>query len=251
LKHVEAQIKDGPQTREVIIEAARLFLEFKELKQPPEKTLILARALENEYATESPIGYILEAQTLLGMNRSQDAVTAMQNGLKVDPTDEWLLENMVFARLALHDVPGAASTVEAWIKAKPTATKALLVMAYLKYNSKDLTGAIPHLQKILEIAGGTPNEPHHPEALNLMGQIYSQLNQSQDAILFFRKACESGFSQACDNQLLKTAQSAVPSGAQPVAPTAPDVQAPSSKNPEPASVRNEPSTTAPVSPPSN
>ena len=97
LKLVDDQIKDGPQTKEVFVDAARLFLEFKELKQPPEKTIILARALQNSIAPESTVGYILEARTLFQINRPQDAITVMEKGLKVDSQDDWLLENMVFA----------------------------------------------------------------------------------------------------------------------------------------------------------
>jgi tetratricopeptide (TPR) repeat protein len=226
LEHVETQIKGDPP-KDVIIEVARLFLEFKELKQPPEKTLILSRALQNDKAPDSTIGYILEAQTLFQMNRPQDAVQVMEKGLKIDATDDWLLENLVFARLAIKDVGGATSMAENWIRLKPKATKAMLVMAYLKYNSKNYPEALPFLQKILEVAGGNPNEPHHPEALNLMGQIYVQLNQSAQALPFFRKACESGFQQACDNELLKSAGN-VPAPSPGAAPDATSVPAPAS-----------------------
>jgi tetratricopeptide (TPR) repeat protein len=210
LAHIDAQIKDGPEIKDVFLETGRLFLDFKELEQPPEKTIILAKALQNKIAPDSSTGYILEAQTLIQMQRPQEAVPVMEKGWKVEPENDWLLENLVYARLAAQDFPGATATAQTWIKLKPTATKALLVMAYLNYNSKNYAAGLPFLDKLFEIASGTPNEPHHPEALNLQGQIFSQLGKLPEAAAAYKKACEAGFSQACDNELVKNAPPGVP-----------------------------------------
>lgn len=215
LRHVDALIKQGVHSKELFIEAATLFLEFKELKQPPEKTIILAKALQTELAPGNAIGYKLEAQVLFQQNRTDEALATLEKGLAIDPQDEWLLENIAFARLSAKDIAGAAAAVDTWIKVKPTATKALLVMAYLKFNEKNYMGAMPYVQKILQVAAGNNNsDPHLPEALDLMGQIMVAQNQPDEGAKFYKQACEVGFTQSCD-RLASVAQQPPAQGGQP------------------------------------
>ena len=145
----------------------------------------------------------MEAQLLFQQNKPADALEVLNKGLKIDQRDEWLLENIAFAKLSLKDVSGAMAVVEQWIKFQPNATKALLVMAYLKFNEKNYLAAIPYLQKILQVLAATPNEPHYAEALHLMGQIYYQQNQTQEATNFLKQACELGFQESCNHPLVK------------------------------------------------
>lgn len=256
LQHVEAVIQSGNFSKELFVETAHLFLEFKELKQPAEKTLILAKALQKEYAPDSPIGYKLEAQLHFQENRPEEALAAMEKGRVIAPEDEWLMENSVFAKLALKDYVGAETLLDAWLKLKPTATKALLVLAYLRYNEKSFAQALPYVQKILQIANSTQNDPYYPEALNLMGQIYQELQQPAEATNFFRQGCQAGFQQSCDHPLVKNETAPTASGApspaslpsgetsssppasapvsKPVAPIAPATQAPAQSMPSAA-----------------
>ncbi len=199
LRHVDQLLKTGVHSKELFIEAGTLFLDFKELKQPPEKTIILAKALQTELAPASSIGYKLEAQVLFQQNRADEAVAALEKGLAIDPQDEWILENIAFAKLSAKDIPGAQTAVDMWIKARPANTKALLVMAYLKFNEKNYLAALPYVQKILQVsAGGNNQDPHYPEALDLMGQIYQQQGQNQEAANFFKQGCEAGFQGSCE-----------------------------------------------------
>lgn len=208
VQELDRLMKDGVQNREFFVEAANLFLEFRQLTQSPEKVLILSRALQNEFAIDSTIGYRLEAQLMFQQNQNEEAVKIIELGLKRDPQDEWLLENLAFARLSLKDAAGANEVVETWIRIHPTATKALLVMAYLKYNEKNYLGAFPFLQKIIQIANEKAGDTHAAEALNLMAQVYQQQGQNVEAKNLFTQACESGYKPACANEALRDPQSA-------------------------------------------
>jgi tetratricopeptide (TPR) repeat protein len=197
MQDLDAFMRDGVRNREFFVEAANLFLEFRSLTQSPEKALILSRALQNDVASDSTIGYKLEAQLLFQQNQNEEALKIIEKGMKRDPQDEWLFENLAFAKLSLKDTAGATETIENWIQAHPKTTKAYLVLAYLKYNDKNYLGALPPLQKIVQIGHERAGDPHVGEALNLMGQIYTQQGQSAEAKNLFIEACSNGFAGAC------------------------------------------------------
>jgi tetratricopeptide (TPR) repeat protein len=200
MRAVDALIKKGEMSPEFLEETAMILLEHKELKQPPEKTVVLARALQVEFAPNSTVGYRLESQVLLDAGRAQEALPVIDKGLKLDPSDEWLLENATFARLSMKDIPGATKVVDSWIQKKPQTTKARLIMSYLLFNQQKATAAVPHLQKILEVAGDSNerNDPHYAEALDLIGQIHQQQNKPGEATALFERACQAGFAQSCE-----------------------------------------------------
>jgi tetratricopeptide (TPR) repeat protein len=201
---LEQMIKDGPRTQALFKEVARLLLEHKELNEQPEKSFIVAKALENEYAPDDPVGYKLEGQILIQQGHAEDSITPLLKARKLDPDDEWVIENIAFAKLTMKDMNGALETLQEWTHEKPMSTKPLLVLAYLKYNEKDLQGALQFTQKILQLSStASTKDVHLPEALNLMGQIYIQENQTQEAEDSLKRSCELGFRQACDNDLLK------------------------------------------------
>jgi tetratricopeptide (TPR) repeat protein len=205
---LEQIIKDGPRTQKLFKEVARLLLDHKELNEPSEKSYIVAKALETEFAPDDPVGYKLEAQALLQESRSDEAMTALLKARKLDPNDEWVIENMAFARLTAKDMAGALEILQQWVKEKPVSTKPLLVLAYLRYNEKDYQGALQFTQRLLQVTSNNPKDAHLPEALNLMGQIYVQENQVTEAEASLRRSCDLGFRTACENDLLKNSGSA-------------------------------------------
>ncbi len=222
MAELDRLMKEGKHSRELFVEAANLFLEFRELTRSPTKALILSRALQNEFAIDSTIGYKLEAQLMFQQNENHEALKVIERGLQRDPQDEWLMENQAFAKLSLKDTVGAAAVVENWIRIHPTATKALLVMSYLKFNEKNYLGALPYLQKIAQLGVQHPNDPHLPEALNLMGQVYWNQGQTAEAKSLFAQACESGFAQACGHESLQKAKAPEPTDTDPPdSPTTP------------------------------
>ncbi len=207
MQELDEMLRGGKHSRELFIEAANLFLEHKELTRSPEKALILSQALQTTIASDSTIGFKLEAQLMFQQNLPQEAMRVIEKGLQRDSKDEWLLENLAFSKLALKDTAGATEVVESWIRQHPEATKALLVMGYLKYNEKNYFASLPYLQKITQISRGTA-DPHLPEALFLMGQVYAQQGQTTESKSLFAQACEAGFAQACNLDGPRTPQNA-------------------------------------------
>ncbi len=195
---VEKNIADKKYNAEFFIETALVFLEFKELKQPPEKTLVLAKALQREYAPTSSIGYKLEAQVHFQEGRIADALSTIEKGKVIEPSDEWLIENAVFAKLALKDNAGAERTLEEWLRIKPTATKALLVFGYLRFKEKNYSKALPYVQRILQIGQLAPQDPYYGEALHLMGQIFMEMEQFDEGINFFKQSCANNYNLGCE-----------------------------------------------------
>ncbi len=210
---LDRMMKEGKHSRELFVEAANLFLEFRELTRSPEKALILSRALQNELAIDSTIGYKLEAQLQFQQNQNEDAMKTIEKGLERDPQDEWLLENLAFAKLSMQDTPGATEVVENWIRLHPVATKALLVMAYMKYKDKNYLAALPFLQKIVQIGNAQAGDPLVPEALNLMAQIFFVQGQSAEARSLFTQACQEGYTPACSHEALRDPQAIKPDAA--------------------------------------
>lgn len=197
-RHVDDVLKkEGPHSRELFMEAAQVYIEFKELKQPPEKVFILAKALQTSLAPDNSIGFKLEAQTLFQQGRNEEAVQSLERALQIDPKDEWVYENLAFAKLSAKDIAGATKTVDQWISAANNSTKPMLVMAYLKFNDGKLEDAQPILTRVIEHLGKTPTDPHYAEALNLLGQIYVQQNQPDIATSYLKQACSLGFEQSC------------------------------------------------------
>jgi pSer/pThr/pTyr-binding forkhead associated (FHA) protein/Tfp pilus assembly protein PilF len=209
LKHVEVFLKDAqdsPQTKEIFIETANLFLEFKdELKQPPEKLFIIAKALQNQIATDRAIGYKLEAETYLQRNKYPEAIEVLERGLKLEPKDEASLNTLVKAKIFAQDMAGAQRTIESWMQIAPTATRPLIVAAFLKFNEKNYLDALPYLQRVVSLLAKTPHEPDYGQALHNMGLIYHEQNQLTEAENFFRQACDLGVQDSCLHPLLKPA----------------------------------------------
>ncbi len=197
LNALDLAIREGRHSKELFVEAASLYLEFREIKQPPEKTLILAKALQTEYAPGDPVGYKLEVQALLQQNRSAEALEAITKGLALAPNDEWFLENQAYIYLSQKEIGKAVASVDNWLTFFPQSSKPLLVMGYLKFNQKDYAGVIKYLQRIVERDKEGSIDPYLGESLSLMGQVYeAQGNAAQSASLF-KASCDSGFEAAC------------------------------------------------------
>ncbi|MBI4403146.1 MAG: FHA domain-containing protein [Deltaproteobacteria bacterium] len=197
VKHIDQLIKEGNKDKEVVVEAAKLFLEFSDLKLPIENALGLAKLLEEEVAPTEAVGYKLEAFVYVQKNQIGDAVKALEKARQYAPEDEWILENLTIGRLANKDVGGAFEIVKNWLEHKPDSTRALLLMAYFKLNEKNSSEALSYLHKILQNASKNPKDPYYPEALHLVGQVYLQQKQSESARKFFEASCKLGFERSC------------------------------------------------------
>lgn len=199
--HIDTLIREGTEDRDFFVEAANLFLDHKELEEPPEKALIMAKALQTQIAPKATIGYKLEAQALFQSKQNQEALQVLSRALGIDPKDEWLLENTAYAQLSLRDTKGALATVEKWIDYHPTVSKALLVMAYLKLNDGNAEEARPYVDRILDNGRLNPKDSHLAEAMYLKGQLLWKEQRLEEAGQYFRQACEAGFQKSCNPEL--------------------------------------------------
>lgn len=190
-------IREHPYVRELFVETAKLFLEFRDLKQPPEQIILIARALQKDIAPDSTIGHKLEAQVLFTQNEPDRAVPVLERALQLDGRDRWLIENLALAKFRSQDYVGAEAVVKQWFEAYPDATKAYLIMSYLKFTQQDVNGAVPFLQKIIDIGSKTAGDPFYPEALYLMGQVFQQNGRKDDAAQLIKQSCQLGYELAC------------------------------------------------------
>lgn len=188
---------DEAPNKALFEQAAKLFLDFKDLNQKPEDVIILARALQSKIAPQEAIGYKLEAEALVRMRQQPKALEVLERGLKVAPKDLDLLEQTVFICLALRKMDLAFSTLKGWLTYYPSNTKALLVSAYIMLNGNDDNGAEPYVQKILRVAATQGGDVHFAEALNLMGRINYRRKNLEAANQYFKQACDNGYTKAC------------------------------------------------------
>lgn len=222
MKVIDKMVTEGKHTKALFVEVAQLLLEFrKELKQPPEKALILAKALQTQLAPESSIGYKLEAHAHDQEGRKPEALAAFEKGLLVEPNDTWLLENSAILRLELRDFVGATTTVEKWIERHPASSKPLLIMGYLKFQGGDPAGAVRYLQQILQASNNNLRIPEAREAVYLLAQVAWSQKSFKEAIELYKQACQAGFEPACTQEIqLKKSLETTPDGGAPSAPGA-------------------------------
>ncbi len=199
LVFLDNQLKNETHNRELFIEAAHLFLEFPELEQPPEKTVILAKALQTEMAPNSTIGYKLEAQVLFQQEKYDIALGVIKRGMQIDPTDEWLLENLAFAQLSLKDNESAKKTVETWTQIHPLSSKALLIMAHMLFNENQPEEALIYAEKIIQNGKNNPQDQMLPEAYYVKGLILMSEKKLEPAISYFKQSCDAGFKKGCEH----------------------------------------------------
>jgi len=181
---------------ETVLKAAQ------KIEDPREKILLFAKGIYSETNPQSTMGYKFEAQLYFSQNRASEAGGALERARKLAPQDPWLLENLAFARLALNDIDGSISIIENWMTMFPSATKPLLVMGYLKFNQGNFAGAIPFLQKIIQMTSERTNQPDYAAALHLMGQVFLKQDQTKEAKSYFFQSCQYGFAPACQHPLI-------------------------------------------------
>lgn len=182
----------GPKTESFYEEAAKLYLDLRSF----DKVFQLSKILQTELAPEKVTGYKLEAQGWIAQNRATEALTALEKALRYSPDDEWILESLAITKLQLKDYNGAQQSVETWLGLHPNNQKGLLLQAYLRYNDQKYHEALPPLEKILDLAPS--DSPVYLEGLNLMGQVYLQLEQFDKAAKTLNTACKSGYAQSCE-----------------------------------------------------
>lgn len=191
----------GPDSKAIYLALGRLYLDYPSLPGGPKKMMILAKAIQQEHAPRSALGYQLEAKALMSTRQNEEALVVLQRARDLDSKDPWTLENLVFTHLATQNVEGAEKVLQEWIQFAPNASKALLVLSYIKMNAKKYREALPYVQRIVSNGQKNPQDPHLPEAVHLMGQIYYAEGQNEEAATLFQQACRAGFKKSCEAEL--------------------------------------------------
>lgn len=233
LNALDQAIKEGRHSKALFVEAASLYLEFREIKQSPEKTLILSKALQNDYAPGDPVGYKLEIQALLQQERSDEALKVIAKGLAIAPNDEWFLENQAYIYLSQKQIDKAMASVDNWLTFYPQSSKPLLVMGYLKFNQKDYDGVILYLQRVVDSAKEGSKDPYLAESMSLLAQVFEVQGKNEDSLRYYKASCDTGFDAACTK--LASLTGGADAKAQTTPATAAQTAAPAGQ-PSPASV---------------
>lgn len=196
-------VAKNPFIRDLFVETAQLFLDFKELEEPPQQLMLIARALQKDIAPDDPVGYKLEAQLLFQQNQTESAVALLDKAYALNPRDRWVIENLALAKYRLKDYEGTERILTAWIENFPDSTRAYLTMAYLKFTQKDAKGALPFLQKIIEVGNRNPKETYYPEAMYWVGQVLLQEQRLGEATQYVQQSCQLGYELGCQSPLLQ------------------------------------------------
>lgn len=206
LKQYLPLLESSDPNPKLLAQTGELFLDYPELEENKEVALSRAKALQTRLATSDPIGYKLEANLVYlsdnsaeGIKRSEEL---LKKGLEIAPKDEWIYDRLFYMKLTQNEGAESVKTLETWMKETPKSTKPLILYSYLKFNEKNYLGAIPYLQKIMNLLAQEPNHPHRAEALNLMGQISINQNQLAEAENFFRQSCQAGYRPSCAHPIL-------------------------------------------------
>lgn len=206
LKQYLPLLEQGEPSERLYVQTGELFLDYPELEENKEAALVRAKNLQSKFAPSDPIGYKLESNIISIYEKSPESIKQSEillaKGLELAPKDEWIYDRIFYLKLAQKDGPEAIKTLDSWIKATPKSTKPLILFAYLKFNEKNYLGAVPYLQKILNLLAQEPTHPHRAEALNLMGQISIDQNQLAEAENFFRQSCQAGYQPSCTHPIL-------------------------------------------------
>lgn len=197
-REIDRLLVEGPQGKDFFVEVANLYLDFRELQVPPQKMVIIGEALQNKFAPGEVVGMKLEALGLILQNFSEQALAILDHAHKLFPQDQSIYQYMVVARLKLKDIVGATSLVDEWEKAFPEDLRPLLVMAQIRYENRQIAEAQAILQHLVQLSPKTPNDPAIPEALNLLGRIYQQMAQPQEALTVLKQSCDMGYQSSCD-----------------------------------------------------
>lgn len=207
LKTIEKLIKESPDEKELFIEFASLLLEHPDLSSSYERTLIIAKALQNEIAKDSTIGYRLEGAILTQVKKPREAEAVYEKALSLSPNDQEVLEQLAATKLNLQDIKGAKAITERWLGQNPNEVKALLALSYLNFYEKEYLATIPRLMTIINLLSKTPESPRRLEALHLLGLVYWEQGQRTEAESYLSQSCKLGFQPSCNHQALLTQDS--------------------------------------------
>ena len=137
--------------------------------------------------------YYYFGENYIDAEKPEQAAEAFSKGLQKDPANPINLIGQGELKLMNGDLEDGRKLIEQAVKAAAGKNGTLLLEAgeaYLRYKkAQDLMSAQSHLEAALKL------EPKNPEAHNLMGDLYSELNNGTKAAEHYNKAIELDKSQ--------------------------------------------------------
>lgn len=202
LSVIDQLIKETPEENELFIELAGLLLAYPELNQSYDRAFIVAKALQKEIAPNNPLGYRLEASIFLQKKQLKEAEDIFERALALAPDDQNVLEELTMTKLNLQDISGAKKITEQWLKQNPNEVRALLATSYLEFYEKNYLSSIPHLMRVMNLLASTPQTPRRLEAMHLLGLVFWEQGQTNEAANYLTESCKLGFQASCQHQAL-------------------------------------------------
>lgn len=132
--------------------------------------------------------YYLYGENFIDAENTEKAAEAFQRGLEKAPANPLNLVGQAELKLLSGDLTGGKSIIEQAVKSA-NGKNALLLMeageAMMRYKkAQDLISAQTYLESAVKL------EPKNPEAYNLLGDLYSELNNGTLAAQNYNKALE-------------------------------------------------------------
>lgn len=145
----------------------------------PAEAIKVARGVR-EQNPKSPVGYVLEADTLASAGRAAEAAESYRRALAIAPSP--MIAGRLFkARWLAGDVAGAGTEMRAWLVAHPRDISNRMLFADLAAQKGLLDVAIEHYQAALKI------QPNNIIALNNLALVYLRAN-NPNALGFAERA---------------------------------------------------------------
>lgn len=139
------------------------------------------------------------------MNRPEQAVSAYEKALQIDPDDPMILNNCAFFMAkADMDLPKAAEMSLKSVTAEPDNPVYLDTYAYILFRRHNYGDALTYMEKALSLADDPSAPDPSAEYYEHYGDILSQLGQTAKAVEMWKKALSMDPTREILKQKIKT-----------------------------------------------
>jgi TolB-like protein/DNA-binding winged helix-turn-helix (wHTH) protein/Flp pilus assembly protein TadD len=161
----------APDLPEVLFAAAQL-AEFESRHQD---VLNITRHIKAKHPNFAP-AYLLRGQTLLTLDRLEEAEIEFEAGLTFDPLSPFMLNLLADVKFRLNDLKGAEETAEANYLWNPGNSQAMDMIGYLALNRGDYADAHAIYQNAIRL------NPEDTFARDTLIMIYAELGLKEEAL---------------------------------------------------------------------
>ena len=165
------------------LDAKRLTAQAAILQKQPDKALTVARELQRDAST-NPLGFVLEGDVQLGLQRWDLAAAAYRIAL-AKPDGESVITRLHTALINANKLDEARQVAAEWIKQHPKNPLMLRQLAGAAYTAGDSAQAKSYYEKVLEIA------PKDSAVLNNLAWILVEAKDPKALPIAERAAAEA------------------------------------------------------------